>query len=129
MNNYQDEKRFRFVVKGKPVPKARARVGKRGGYTPKRTKEYEKKVWATAVSARNQAHLKAHDGPVVLLLAFDQEKAVVDVVYLDESEAYSTGYPDLDNLIKSVSDALIGVAYKDDAQVVEIRAVKMSLRG
>ena len=42
------------------------------------------------------------------------------------SESYNTGTPDLDNLIKAVSDALNGVAYEDDSQVVEMQAVKLA---
>ena len=34
--------------------------------------------------------------------------------------------PDIDNLAKSVLDALNGVAYADDAQIVKLQAVKQS---
>ena len=33
--------------------------------------------------------------------------------------------PDLDNLIKSITDALNGVAYKDDSQIVAVVSRKM----
>jgi len=33
--------------------------------------------------------------------------------------------PDLDKLIRAVLDGLTAIAYKDDAQVTEIRAVKI----
>lgn len=33
--------------------------------------------------------------------------------------------PDLDNLIKGVKDALNGIAYKDDAQVCDMDAIKI----
>lgn len=118
--------RFRFVIDGRPVPKGRPRFGKGRVHTPKKTKEFEHKVKVLALDARNKAHLKAHDGPVTLLLAFDKKQAVCDVVYLQPSESYNTGTPDLDNLIKAVSDALNGVAYEDDSQVVEMQAVKLA---
>lgn len=35
-----------------------------------------------------------------------------------------TTKPDIDNVLKAVLDALNGVAYKDDSQVVEVRVVK-----
>jgi Holliday junction resolvase RusA-like endonuclease len=38
--------------------------------------------------------------------------------------AMPTTRPDLDNYIKQVEDALIGYAYKDDAQIVSIMARK-----
>ena len=35
-----------------------------------------------------------------------------------------TSRPDLDNLVKSVSDGLNGVAFRDDSQITELRAIK-----
>ena len=35
-----------------------------------------------------------------------------------------TSRPDLDNLLKAVLDALNGVAFLDDSQITEVRAVK-----
>ena len=35
-----------------------------------------------------------------------------------------TKKPDIDNIIKAVLDALNGVAYKDDTQVVQVMATK-----
>jgi len=42
----------------------------------------------------------------------------------DNAPTRHTGRPDLDNLIKFVSDALNGVFYKDDSQIDSIAAVK-----
>jgi Holliday junction resolvase RusA-like endonuclease len=36
-----------------------------------------------------------------------------------------TSKPDIDNLIKSVMDAMNGIVYKDDGQVVSVYGVKM----
>lgn len=33
--------------------------------------------------------------------------------------------PDLDKLVRSVGDALTGIAYRDDSQIVDLRATKM----
>ncbi len=44
------------------------------------------------------------------------------LVFLCKSEA--TDPPDLDKLVRGVKDALTGVVYKDDAQVVSINAEK-----
>lgn len=38
---------------------------------------------------------------------------------------FPTVPPDLDKLVRSVLDALTAIAYKDDAQVVDIRAMKI----
>ena len=40
-------------------------------------------------------------------------------------KVYATGTPDLDNVIKAVSDALNGIAYIDDSQVAVISASRI----
>lgn len=42
----------------------------------------------------------------------------------DSSPKYPIGRPDIDNYIKFVLDALNGVFYKDDSQVVHIESIK-----
>ena len=42
----------------------------------------------------------------------------------DSAPGYHTKRPDLDNLIKFVKDALNGVFYRDDSQIVFIKAIK-----
>ncbi len=102
-----------FTVPGAPVPKARARVGKFGAYTPKRTKEYETKVRALALIARQKAHQQVWTGRVCVELE----------VHISGNK--TTSKPDLDNLIKCL-DGCKGVIFKDDAQVVGIAARKVA---
>lgn len=42
-----------------------------------------------------------------------------------ESVRYKTSKPDLDNLAKTVLDALNGIAFVDDSQVVDLRLSKV----
>lgn len=42
---------------------------------------------------------------------------------------YETSTPDLDNIIKPIQDALIGLIYQDDSQVTDVRARKRSIEG
>jgi crossover junction endodeoxyribonuclease RusA len=94
---------IRITVPGRPVPKARPRLGVRGRkafvYTPMATKEYEKLVgWvAKATGCR----------PVKMPVA-----VVLDV--------YIKRKLDADNIAKSILDGLNGIAYEDDDQVVEL---------
>ena len=101
-----------FTVLGPPVPKARPRVvhgGRRGGrahtYTPQKTHTYEHQVAVAAV----RAGVRLFPGPVSLFIDF----------YLPTRRRL-----DLDNLLKTVMDALNCVAYADDSQVEEVFAVK-----
>lgn len=86
-----------FIVKGQPVPKGRPRLGKNRTYTPKATKVYQQVV---ALVARQ--HIKRmYLSPVFLHLKFYRE--------IQKGKK-----PDVDNLAKSVMDALEGIAYKND---------------
>ena len=103
----------RFEVLGEPVAKARARVTKRGTYTPKKTEIAERAVaWSfQAASGRSGgSHLFSDDAEFGLDLIFHLK---------------SRRRRDIDNLGKLVLDALNGVAWKDDSQVTYLRARKL----
>jgi len=119
-----------FTIPGKPVAKGRARAFVRNGhvahYTPKETADYERLVRETAQEAMiGQAPL---DGPVALV--------VIALVPIPASwsrrrqqaagagATVPTSRPDLDNIVKAIKDGLNGVAWRDDSQVVELRARK-----
>ena len=88
-----------FFVAGKPVAKARPRVGKHGTYTPANTREWEELVAWSA---------KAKMGATEPM----QERLRVHLVFFGASKI-----SDLDNLAKSVLDAMNGLVYKDDSQI------------
>lgn len=48
-----------------------------------------------------------------------------DLLLRESAPLYPTGRPDIDNYIKFYLDVLNGIAYKDDSQIVKIKAVKM----
>ena len=92
-----------FTVPGRPVPKQRPRAGNNGNlYTPKATRNYEKAVgWAA-----KQVFINPYDGPIELILK----------IFLRARAG------DLDNYIRSICDGLNGIAWRDDSQVIRIRA-------
>lgn len=102
-----------FSVPGLPVPKQRARTflskgGKVLSRTPPETRSYERLVGMHAGVAAARARWEPRPGPHVLHVA---------VVWPDRRRR------DLDNLVKSIADALNGVAWDDDSSVVELHAV------
>lgn len=71
--------------------------------------------WRQAVAAAAAAAWPAGVAPLLIPVK-------LDIVYF-----YSHGTVDIDNIIKPIQDALIGIAYDDDSRVVEVRAVRRDL--
>ncbi|KFF31671.1 RusA family crossover junction endodeoxyribonuclease [Bifidobacterium bombi] len=101
--------RYRLLVPGEPVAKGRPQVYKGHGVTPARTRTAERRVADEFKKAYPDA--TPLDGPVC-----------VDAEFWMSHQ----GRPDLDNLYKLVTDALNGLAYKDDSQIVDTCMCKIT---
>lgn len=116
---------MQLIIKDKPVPKERPRVTKGGWtYTPLKTKVYERMIKRLA----SQKATHTTDQPVRIALVFNFE---VPRSWTKEKKTRARlglvrhkYRPDLDNLVKSVTDALNGVIYYDDSQIVSVSAHK-----
>lgn len=114
-----------FTVEGKPQGKARARtfynkrLGRMQSITPEQTKSYEDLIrWSyTAAGGKYlgettlQVDIRAY---YPIPKAFSKAKTNDAVT----QKLRPTTKPDCDNIIKVVLDALNGVAYYDDKQVI-----------
>jgi Holliday junction resolvase RusA-like endonuclease len=113
-------KKFQYhqIIKIRPIAKGRPQFNSktRSAYTPKRTRDYEKEV------------KEAYDGPlfensllyIKLRFTTDGTELMIEPVEENPSVAQpkSKLTSDIDNYAKAVLDALNGVAYTDDKQVV-----------
>jgi Holliday junction resolvase RusA-like endonuclease len=118
-----------FEIPGDPVPKGRPRFARRGTfvqtYTDSKTLEYETLVGFKARQAIGASEpLKGHL-TVYLYLRY----AVPASYSKKRTEACLNGfeYPkrvDLDNCYKSITDAMNGIVYVDDSQIVEAHILK-----
>lgn len=113
-----------FFVAGISVPKARPRVTnkltKRGfaiTYTPKSTVQWERTI---AMEYRDQCEGIYFERHIALRLYAE--------VVMPGSGPPATIRGDWENHAKSLCDALNGVAYADDAQIVEGRVMKRRAR-
>lgn len=118
-----------IVVEGKIKGKARPRVFNGHAVTPKDTVQYENWV---RLNYREQCG-KYLEGAV---------RAII-VVYHQIPKSYTKGKrlackhnitlpckkPDTDNIAKIILDSLNGIAFKDDAQVVELSVIKRWTEG
>ena len=114
-----------FVVPGRPVPKARPRVTRYGTYTPPATRDYEESVrraWRAAGAVAFPA-----DTPVRITVAAHfalPGRPSRRLVASMSGKPHTRHRGDLDNIVKSVMDALNGCAYPDDCAVSFIAASK-----
>lgn len=123
---------MKFEVPGKPQGKQRVRVCVRGGYakayTPEETASYENLIMLS-FKASNESYLIPRGTPVRIRI--DAIYAVPKSFSKKRTNEALNGNlkpltkPDIDNVAKVVCDALNGVAYDDDSQVVEIVATKI----
>lgn len=118
-------KHLEFVVAGPPIGKGRPKAVRQGGfvrmYTPKLTVEYETDVAFKAslvmgdmpvLETPVSMNIVAHYPIPASWSKKKQQQALAGLVI--------PGKPDLDNVGKAILDALNGVVYVDDKQVVRL---------
>lgn len=120
-----------FSIDINPVGKQRPKFSRAGGfvrtYTPVKTVTYENQVREAGQKAMGSSEpLKT---PIT---AFIHVRLPVPKSYSKQRTKDCLGgfeapakKPDLDNVVKSVTDALNGVCYVDDGQIVNIHATKV----
>jgi len=102
--------RIILEIPGPPVPKERPRKGRYGNfYTPETTRRYEERIRWAFIEKYGGVH-EPWAGPVSMIVK----------VYMKKP----TARPDGSNIIKLIEDALNGLAYRDDAQIVDSRMIK-----
>ena len=119
--------KIELVIPGRPMGKQRPRVMRNGHtYTPDKTVNYETLVKQLYIEKYFQKQL---EGPI--------RATITAYMYIPKSESKKrkrkmlaneilpTKMPDWDNIGKIITDALNGLAYEDDKQIVDARVVKV----
>lgn len=117
-----------LIIPGEPVPQGRARFTTRHGfvrtYDPKKSSDYKSYVRAIA----NHINCKPMEGALVMRVDLyrgvpkswrkqKQEEALAGIIK-------PTIKPDCSNYLKGIEDALNGIAYLDDSQLVLVHVTK-----
>lgn len=128
-----------YEINTKPVPQARPRFFVRckkckfrhlkqtgvcerckssvGAYDPDKSKSFKEDVaWHTRIVAVGKGLREPLKAPIVLSLTFQLGR--------NGKERFHTKKPDLSNLTKLIEDALTGIIYHDDSQIVESHLYK-----
>ena len=119
-------KKLELIVEGEVVGKARPRVTRYGTYTPAKTKNYERAIQlAFQNKYKDLAPLK---GPLKIkvdcYMYIPKHTSNIRRKRKNDKEILPTKKPDFDNMAKSITDSLNGLAYEDDNQIVDARIRK-----
>jgi len=119
-----------FTVPGQPQGKGRPRIGRVAEhvrmFTPEKTVKYESVVALFAHQAMQGRPLLA--GPVEvameMVLTIPASWPRVRRERAENGAIFPTTKPDIDNTVKAIFDAINGVVWGDDVQVVSLTARK-----
>lgn len=117
-----------FIIPGKPIGKGRPRFTRTGHcWTPDKTVAYERDIkmtyWST-YGHRKYAEDKALAVEIILYYPRPKRMTKVKRLLAQKGVLRPTVKPDVDNVIKGILDALNGVAFEDDRQIVQIACEK-----
>lgn len=119
-----------YSVYGEPVGKGRPRFARRGNfvstYSPQKTKTYEDEIRLMAKAAMGAS--EALETPVTVAIyirvgipkSFSKQKRKDALENIERP----TKKPDIDNIAKCFLDAMNGIVYLDDKQVVSLHITK-----
>jgi Holliday junction resolvase RusA-like endonuclease len=120
-----------YSVYGEPIGKGRPRFAKRGNfvstYTPQKTKTYEDEIRLMAKAAMGGS--EPLETPVTVAIyirvgipaSFSKQKRKDALANIERP----TKKPDIDNIAKCFLDAMNGIVYLDDKQVVSLHITKV----
>ena len=118
-----------ITIPGQPQGKARARTVNRNGitrtYTPQKTSDYESLI-ALCYKAQGGGYhpyepIQLHIQAYYEIPKSWSRKIMAAAI---NGERLPAVKPDCDNVIKIVADALNGIAYRDDKQIISVSMTK-----
>lgn len=118
-----------FEILGEPMGKQRPKFARIGNftrtYTPKETVNYENLVKLSYQNFGGE-HFGSVPLKVELYIYFKIPKSFSKKKRLEaiNDKIFPQKTPDIDNCCKIIFDALNGIAYNDDKQIVELKAIK-----
>ena len=120
---------IRLIIPGEVVPQLRPKFSRKGGfiqvYDPAKCRDYKDHVRKLAMQ---QYKGKPIEGPVAVKILVHrytpQSFGKTKIAMALAGALRPTTKPDLDNLCKGIVDALKGIVWRDDAQIVKLEIEK-----
>ena len=109
-----------FFVHGKAEPQGSSRAFMAAGKPIITSANKNLKDWRTIVQLKAMEHAHMIDGPVEVILHFYLPRPVS----LPKKVTHYVKRPDIDKLARACLDAMTGVFFKDDSQVVALECYK-----
>lgn len=110
---------IKLIIPGQPCAKGRPRLGKYGTYTPEKTVNYETLVKQLYIMQNHRKQLEgALQMRVIAYMPIIKSTSKKNAELMRMGNIRPTKKPDWDNIGKIISDALNGLAYHDDSQIV-----------
>lgn len=125
--------RVTFTIPGPPQGKARARtfynsrLGRMQSITPDKTVLYEnliKACWMEQTEGKRFPDGASLTATIIAYFEIPKSTPKCKKSYMQKGKLLPIKKPDIDNIIKTILDALNGVAYHDDTQVTQVVAMK-----
>lgn len=118
-----------FTIPGNPVAQGRPRAARRGNrimmYDPKPSKDYKEYVAKIAKEYAPEEPTEAALGvQMKIYREIPKSTTKKDRKLINEGLKRPVVRPDTDNYTKAILDALNGIIYKDDSQIVDLKASK-----
>ena len=114
-------------IPGRAIGKARPKFSRQGNfvktYTPEKTVNYEnfvKMCWMNSGAEKLKGNIIA-----VIVARFLIPQSYSKKKRRELNEKYCPKKPDCDNIAKSILDALNGIAYDDDSQIIDLSVTKL----
>lgn len=126
-------KAIRLMIPGEPCAQGRPKFSTRGGqviaYDPEKSSTYKTLVSLTAQSEINKRNWpKNTEAPIRIKVNtyFQMPKKKSKAWQKDAVDGLirPVKKPDIDNVFKCITDALSGILYKDDSQIVHMEVQK-----
>jgi Holliday junction resolvase RusA-like endonuclease len=120
---YDDNGIF-FWVPGIAQPAGSKRAFPRGGHVSVVDANPKAKSWKGVVGLRAELAMGGHppfDGPLTVMMTFNRSRPKAHIGkhgVLPSAPDFPTVKPDLLKLARAVEDAMTGIVYRDDAQIV-----------